>query len=107
MKKKLMIICSFLAVVVIGLVAEFWLRPEIREVQLEGEPIQGEVLELVGLANTREEAEEIAGDYGITLLSYSENVAVFQTDKTYEEILETGKNKGLVELSINHENTVY
>lgn len=107
MKKKLMIICSFLVVAVIGLVAAFWLKPEIREVQLEGKPIQGEMLELVGLANTREEAEKMAEDYGIILLSYDENVAVFQTDKTYEEITEIGKNKNLAELSVNHENTIY
>ena len=107
MKKKLMIIFSFLAVAVIGLAAAFWLKPEIREVQWEGEPIQGELLELVGLADTREEAEKMAQDYGILLLSYSENVAVFQTDKTYEEITEIGKNKNLAELSLNHENTVY
>lgn len=105
MKKKLIIICSILAVAVIGLAGASWLRPG--PVYLEGEPIQSETLELVGLADTREEAEAIARDYGITLLSYGENVAVFTTDKSYEEITETGKRKGLPELSINHEVNAY
>lgn len=88
-------------VVVVGLGAAFWIKPIRREVQLESVPIQQDKLELIGMADSKEEAEKLAEDYEIELISYSENVAVFQTDKTYEEILEIGKNKKLKELSIN------
>lgn len=105
MKNKLIAICFALICAVIGLAGVIRLRP--RPVDLEGIPIQGETLELVGLADTREEAEAIAADYGITLLSYNKKVAVFMTDKSYEEITEIGKNKGLTELSINHKVEAY
>ena len=54
------------------------------------------------MADSKEEAEKLAEDYEIELINYSEKIAVFQTDKSYEEILEIGKNKKLTELSINN-----
>lgn len=88
-------------VVVAGLGAAFLIKPIKREVQLDSIPMQQDKLELVGMADSEEEAEKLAEDYEIELISYSEKVAVFQTDKSYEEILEIGKNKGLTELSVN------
>lgn len=101
MKKSIIFIAVLAVVVVAGLGAAFWIKPIRREVQLESVPIQQDKLELIGMADSKEEAEKLAEDYEIELISYSENVAVFQTDKTYEEILEIGKNKKLKELSIN------
>lgn len=98
-------------VVAAGLSAAFFLRPKKEvEVPLEAESVsigelsvrkQGEPVELVGLADTEEEAEKIAQDYGIELKSYEYGVAVFTTDKSFEEITEIGKTKGLTELSLN------
>lgn len=107
MKKKMIFICGLFVVVVIAVGVGFWVKPIKREVQIEGQPIQGEIIELVGLVDTKEEAETLAEAYGITLVSYSESVAVFQTDKSYEEIVEIGKNKGLSELSRNDEMQLY
>ena len=96
-------------VVAAGLSAAFFLRPK-KEMLVETEPLVLEeisvknpegALELVGLADTEEEAEKIAQDYGIELKSYEYGVAVFTTDKSFEEITEIGKTKGLTELSLN------
>lgn len=97
-------IIVFAVVLLLGLGAAFWLRPKEIEVPLESLPIepmgQGD-LELLCMVDTEEEAEKLAEDYEIELLSYDRKIAVFQTDKTYEEIVEIGKDKGLPELSIN------
>ena len=92
----------FFVVVVAGLGAAFWIKPVRREVQLDSIPMQQDKLELIGMADSKEEAEKLAEDYEIELISYSEKIAVFKTDKTYEEILEIGKEKKLTELSINN-----
>lgn len=107
MKRKFIIIGVLAVAAVAALGAAFWLKPEEREVQIEGTPIQQDRLELICMAETEEEAEKLAADYEIELISYSEKVAVFQTNKTYEEILETGKVKGLTELSLNNEMKAY
>ena len=102
MKKRMILIGIFAVIVVAGLGAAFWIKPVRREVQLESVPMQNDQLELIGMADSKEEAEKLAEDYEIELISYSEKVAVFQTDKSYDEILEIGKNKKLTELSINN-----
>ena len=96
-------ISIFAVVAVAGLGAAFWMKPVIREAQIDSVPMQQDKLELIGMADSKEEAEKLAEDYEIELISYSEKVAVFQTDKSYDEILEIGKNKKLTELSINDE----
>lgn len=88
-------------VVVVGLGAAFLIKPIRKDAQLDSVPIQQDKLELIGMADSKEEAEKLAEDYEIELISYSEKIAVFQTDKSYDEILEIGKKKKLTELSIN------
>ena len=102
MKKRMILFGIFAVVVVAGLGAAFWIKPEIRDAQIDSVPMQLDKLELIGMADSKEEAEKLAEDYEIELISYSENVAVFQTDKSYDEIIEIGKNKKLTELSINN-----
>lgn len=97
-----MILAGILAVVVVaGIGAAIWIKPIRKEVPLETIPVQQDKLELFCMADSEEEAKELAKAYEIELTSYSEKVAVFQTDKSYEEILEIGRNKELTELSIN------
>lgn len=101
-KKSIVLICILAVIVVAGLGAAFWIKPIRRDAQLDSVPIQQDKLELIGMADSKEEAEKLAEDYEIELISYSEKVAVFQTGKSYDEILKIGENKKLTELSINN-----
>lgn len=64
-------------------------------------------LELIGVADTEEIAKKMAEDYDIELKSYEYGIAVFTTEKSFEEITEIGKAKGLPELSLNNEMKAY
>lgn len=106
--RKIIFIIILAVVLLLGLGAAFWLKPKEMEFQLENlpvkptEPIEQRDLELLCAADTEEEAEKLAEDYGIELISFDSKIAVFQTDKAYEEIVEIGKEKGLPELSRNN-----
>ncbi len=63
--------------------------------------------ELIALADTREEAEEIAELYGIELSTYSSGVATYTTDKNASELIEMGAENGYPALSPNYENKLY
>lgn len=63
--------------------------------------------ELIALADTREEAEEIAELYGIELSTYSYGVATYTTDKNAFELIELGEENGYPALSLNHENELH
>jgi len=116
-KKMTYIVAGAVVVVAIGVTATFLLRPkeekampvEVETVSFNEMLIQedGRPLELVGLADTEEEAMKMAEDYGIELKSFDCGIAVFTTDKSYEEITEIGKTKGLSELSTNSKRKVY
>ena len=57
--------------------------------------------ELYCLSDSLEEAQRIAQDYGIELVSFGDGVAVFHTEDDPEEVIKLGKNKGYTELSLN------
>ena len=57
--------------------------------------------ELLCLADSREEAEEIAESYGIELVSFESGVAVFHTQENPRDVIARGKSEGLPELSLN------
>ena len=57
---------------------------------------------LFTLADTAEEAQKIAGDYGIELVEFSYGVASFYTDKDLKELIEWGRQQGLKPLDINY-----
>ena len=104
-KRKMTILIAIAIVLVVGLSAAFFLRP--KEASTGEKATETGTLELICLAEKEAEAKQLAEDYGIELIRYREGVATFRTDKSYEEIMKIGKEKGLTELSINDYNTVY
>lgn len=61
---------------------------------------------LVAMAETLEEAENIADLYGITLVSYENKVAVYTTDKELQELIRLGEEKGYPAIGINNSHTI-
>lgn len=61
--------------------------------------VQGK--ELMALASSEEEAEEIAFLYNIELVSYADGVAVYTTEEPVRDVILRGKEEGYPELSIN------
>lgn len=58
--------------------------------------------QLVCLADSKQEAEQIAQDYGIELLSFEDGVALFSTEEELMEVIRRGQENGLPALSYNH-----
>ena len=52
-------------------------------------------------AESQEEAEAIAGQYGITLVEYSYGVATFYTEENPNAVIQRGIEQGWTELSLN------
>ena len=63
--------------------------------------------ELMCLADSREEAEAIAAQYGIELVEYRYGVAAFHTDRPPREVIAEGIANGWPELSENHVISLY
>lgn len=57
---------------------------------------------LIADANTQEEAQKIAEQYGITLVSYGNGIATYQTDEDPYEVIARGEKNGYPQLSINY-----
>lgn len=82
---------------------------KLKPIDENGSPIDslddGEAIttELTALADTREEAEEIAGLYGIELSSYAYGVATYTTDKNIQELIDLGIENNYPELTPNYE----
>lgn len=104
--KKIIMVAVGIVGVAVLLGAGFFLRPKKAANGFAMEEETGP-LELVGAAESEEAASELAQDYEIELISYEQGIAVFQTDKSYAEITAIGKEKGLVELSINVKNRIF
>lgn len=71
---------------------------------------EGEATEspqLTALADTLEEAQEIADLYGIELESYSYGVAAYKTDKNISELINMGLEKGYPTLAPNYKNQLH
>lgn len=56
---------------------------------------------LVADVGTQEEAQKIAEQYGITLVSYGNGIATYQTDEDPYEVIARGEKNGYPQLSIN------
>lgn len=56
---------------------------------------------LICTAESQEEAEEIALQYGITLVEYAYGVATFYTEEDPQEVIRRGIEQGWTELSLN------
>ena len=57
--------------------------------------------ELIALAEDQAEAEKTAKLYGIELISFSDGIAVYTTDKDPQELMELGDNNGYPTLTVN------
>lgn len=62
---------------------------------------------LICIAQSREEAETIARQYGITLVEYDLGVASFFTEEDYRTVIDRGVKNGWVELELNRSATSY
>ena len=61
---------------------------------------------MVALADTKEEAERIADLYGITLVSFDYGVAVYETTKDPQELIELGEKNQYPAIGINNTFTI-
>ena len=75
--------------------------PQFTETESSSENEKKE-LELIALAENQEDAEKIAELYGITLSSFANGVAVFTTDKEFQELQELGDINGYPTLTVNN-----
>ena len=57
--------------------------------------------QLMGFAESQEDAEALAELYGITLVEYQNGLALFHTDEDPKEVIRRGQEKGWQELSLN------
>ena len=57
--------------------------------------------QLLGEAGSREEAEELAEMYGITLVEYKNGLARFHTEEDPRDVIRRGKDNGWSELVLN------
>ncbi len=57
--------------------------------------------ELMCSAGSREEAEKIAKDYEISLVDFGYGVATFHTERDPREVIKSGMERGLKQLSLN------
>lgn len=62
---------------------------------------------LLAITETQEEAERIAGLYGIQLTRYSDGLATYQTDKDLQDLIELGEQNGWPQLSLNRHWELY
>lgn len=72
---------------------------------IESEHSSGAVSEaepLMALVDTREEAEAIAQQYGITFVSFRDGIATFYTDEDPEQVISRGRENGYAALYINY-----
>lgn len=78
--------------------------PFLKTVEMEEEMRPQQIAEnpLLTAADTREEAEEIAKQYGITLVSYENGIAVYQTEEDPYDVIARGQENGYHELSVNY-----
>ena len=83
------------------------LEPE--EIEAVAVPIEDNVVEgkeLLCLADTEEEAQEIADMYGIELVEFGYGVATFHAENP-QAVIQMGKEKGYPELSLNSNMELY
>ena len=75
--------------------------PETSETGETAEP------QLMALTDTEKAAEEIAGQYGITLVSWQDGLALFFTEEDPEAVVRRGVKNGWPELSVNYQRELF
>ena len=63
--------------------------------------------QLMGPAETLEEARELAEQYGVELLRWNYGLAVYYTEENPTEVIRRAEAAGLPELSINHSHKLF
>lgn len=58
--------------------------------------------QLMCAAESREEAQALAEQYGIALVDYRNGLATFYTEEDPRDVIRRGKDNGWQELSLNH-----
>ena len=58
--------------------------------------------QLMGFAESQEDAEALAELYGIELVDFGYQIALFRTQENPREVIRRGRENGWPELSINH-----
>lgn len=79
-------------------------KVEIEEVEIEGNVGQNQLMALV---ETEDEAQEIAKQYGIELVSFSEGVATYKTEEDPNEVITRGEENGYPPIYINHVRSIH
>ena len=111
MKKKKIMIATMLVGIVLVIVGSGLGRvlKKNKSSMLQGnmtgtEPLQLTTAsnQLMAMADSRQEAERIAGLYGITLVEYSSKVATYHTEEDPKQLIQSGKEKGYPPLFINY-----
>ena len=75
--------------------------PEATEAAEAAEP------QLMALTDTRAAAEDIARQYGITLVSWQDGLALFFTEEDPEAVVRRGAKNGWPELSVNYQRELF
>lgn len=107
MKKKMIIGISvvFALVFVISgiIVAINYSRREVIELKSYQDSVEEgrDNQTLISFTESREEAEELAQLYGITLQSYGQGVAVYETGEEPQEVISRGEKLGYPKLYLN------
>lgn len=76
-------------------------RPDVSE-ELQEDNGYGEATRMMALADTREEAENIASLYEMELVDFSNGVAVYETTQDPYELMKMGEMKKYPTISIDH-----
>lgn len=63
--------------------------------------------QLMGPAESLEEARELAEQYGVELLRWGYGLAVYYTEESPAEVIRRAEAAGLPELSINHSHELF
>lgn len=79
-------------------------RVEIAEVEIEGNVGQNQLMALV---ETEDEAQEIAKQYGIEFVSFSEGVATYKTEEDPSEVIARGEESGYPPIYINYVRSIH
>ena len=70
--------------------------------------VQGEMIaeeQLIALVETEEEAESIAEQYGIELVSFTQGVAGYKTEEDPNKVIAWGQDNGYPQLYLNMKRT--
>ena len=115
MKKKMLMTVIIIMAVIIVILAGWYVMfvhfgrgpafPFLKTVEMGEDQMQSmQIAEnpLLASVATQEEAEKIAEQYGITLVSYENGIAVYQTQEDPYDVITRGQENGYHELSINY-----